>query len=155
MRPINKIIIHCSATREGQDVTVDTIRKWHLKRGFSDIGYHYVIYADGSVHEGRPLTKIGAHTTGFNTGSIGICYIGGLDKTTGKPKDTRTDAQKCAMCNLVKELIGRFPTIKEVKGHRDYSPDKNGNGKVDKWEWVKSCPCFDVEPWCRSVGILV
>lgn len=91
-RYINEIIVHCSATPEGKDFTVTDIKKWHLARGFSDIGYHYVIYRDGSVHTGRDESKIGAHCTGHNSYSIGVCYIGGCSADGKTPKDTRTEA---------------------------------------------------------------
>ena len=81
MRSIDQIICHCSATREGQHVTVQQIRQWHLQRKFADIGYHYVVYLDGTVHKGRPLEKAGAHCKGHNAHSIGICYVGGLDRS--------------------------------------------------------------------------
>lgn len=141
MRKINKIVIHCSATIEGQNFTVADITKWHKARGFTTIGYHYVIYLDGTIHEGRPEDQIGAHVTGQNSDSIGICYIGGLDKA-GKPKDTRTDVQKVALLALIKELKEKYPDAK-VLGHRDCSPDLNGNGIIEEWEWLKACPCFD------------
>lgn len=146
---IDSIVIHCSATREGQDVRAADIDKWHKERGFARIGYHYVIDLDGTIEAGRPLSMNGAHcnTAGvsgkpYNSHSIGICYVGGLDKN-GKAKDTRTAKQKVAMHNLVNSLIMQFP-IKDVLGHRDASPDKNGDGKITKNEWIKSCPCFDV-----------
>lgn len=91
-RYINEIIVHCSATPECKDFTVTDIKKWHLARGFSDIGYHYVIYRDGSVHTGRDKSKIGAHCTGHNSYSIGVCYIGGCSADGKTPKDTRTEA---------------------------------------------------------------
>lgn len=94
MRIINEIIIHCSATPEGKDYTVEQIKQWHKQRGFSDIGYHYVIYRDGSIHSGRPIERIGAHCLKHNAHSIGVCYIGGVAKDGKTPKDTRTDAQK-------------------------------------------------------------
>lgn len=146
---IDAIVIHCSATREGQDVRASDIKKWHLERGFADIGYNYVIDLDGTVELGRPTSMDGAHcnTSGvsgksYNKHSIGICYIGGLDKD-GNAKDTRTDAQKLALWNLVNELTMEYP-ITEVIGHRDASPDLNGDGKISKNEWIKTCPCFDV-----------
>lgn len=142
MREIDKIIIHCSATPEGRHTTVADIRKWHLARKFNDIGYHYVIYLDGSVHKGRDISKIGAHVQGHNSRSIGICYVGGLDNS-GKPKDTRTAEQKQSLVKLVNDLKRQFPGC-EVLGHRDYSPDLNGNGIIEEWEWLKACPCFDV-----------
>lgn len=151
-RKISRLIIHCSASKEGNDVTVAQIDKMHRQRGFACIGYHYVIYRDGSIHEGRDISKVGAHTAGYNTGSIGICYIGGLDKN-GKPKDTRTYHQYNALYHLVKILLEMYPTIKEVKGHRDYSPDTNGDGVISKYEWIKSCPCFDVQEWMYQTAL--
>ena len=129
MRSIDKIIVHCSATREGQHVTVQQIRQWHLQRNFADIGYHYIIYLDGTVHKGRPLEKAGAHCKGYNAHSIGICYVGGLDRQ-GKPKDTRTAAQKAALLTLIRELRQRFPRA-TVHGHREFAN--------------KACPCFDAK----------
>lgn len=146
---IDAIVIHCSATRAGQDVRAADIDKWHKERGFRMIGYNFVIDLDGTVEEGRPLTMDGAHcnTAGisgkaYNKHSVGICYVGGLDML-GNPADTRTDAQKIAMEQLVHELMDKYP-IKEVIGHRDASPDKNGDGKITPNEWIKMCPCFDV-----------
>lgn len=96
MRQINKIIMHCTASREGQPLTVADIDKMHRARGWNGIGYHYVVYADGSVHKGRSVEKAGAHVSGHNADSIGICYVGGLDGS-GNPKDTRTEVQKAAI----------------------------------------------------------
>ena len=101
MRKITKIIVHCSATPEGKDYSVDTIRDWHLARGWRDIGYHFVIYRNGEIAEGRPIEQSGAHCKGENYCSIGICYIGGVEaeKKDGKwpPKDTRTADQVAAL----------------------------------------------------------
>lgn len=141
-RKITELILHCTASQEGVNQTVSAIRNYHVKkRGWSDIGYHFVIYLDGSVHAGRPLDKIGAHCTGHNSYSIGICYVGGLDKN-GKPKDTRTDAQKKGLLELITRLKKQYPKVKVI-GHRDTSPDLNGNGTVEPSEWIKSCPCFE------------
>ena len=145
-RKIERIIIHCSASKEGQDLTVEQINKMHRQRGFKEIGYHFVIYRNGEIHDGRDIDKIGAHTTNYNTGSIGICYIGGLDKN-GRIKDTKTYQQENSLYILVRKLLEMYPTIKEVKGHRDYSPDTNGDGIISKYEWIKGCPCFDVTGW--------
>lgn len=138
MRKINKIIIHCSATPEGRDVTVDTIRIWHKKRGFNDIGYHYVIYRDGSIHGGRPEDKQGAHCQGQNANSIGICYIGGMDKDNKKAKDTRTDQQKKALLNLCRMLLKKYPDA-QIHGHYEFDN--------------KACPSFDVQAWRKEVGL--
>ena len=115
MRKIRKIIIHCSATQEGKDVSVETIRKWHLKRGWRDIGYHFVIGLDGQVQEGRPIEQTGAHTKGHNFDSIGICYIGGVEAERGADgdwvaKDTRTDQQKEALDDMLCYLKIMYPT---------------------------------------------
>jgi len=146
---IDAIVIHCSATREGQDVRASDIDKMHKERGFTCIGYNYVIDLDGTVEKGRPLTMNGAHcnTKGlsgksYNYHSIGICYVGGLDRY-GRAKDTRTPAQKKALVDLVYRLMEEYPIV-EVIGHRDASPDANGDGKITQNEWIKQCPCFDV-----------
>ena len=150
MKKIDAIVIHCSATRAGWDVRAKDIDKWHKERGFSMIGYNYVIDLDGKVEIGRPLNMDGAHcktkgTSGlsYNKHSIGICYVGGLDKK-GNPADTRTKAQKKAMRELVYNLVNTYPIV-EVIGHRDASPDLNGDGQITPNEWVKQCPCFDVK----------
>ncbi len=140
-RTINEIIVHCSATIEGRDYTVADITKWHLARKFKTIGYHYVVYRDGSIHNGRCVDMAGEHAKGHNACSIGICYIGGLD-AQGKGKDTRTNAQKAALEILLRRLRTFYPKAR-ILGHRDTSPDINGNGMVDRWEWLKECPCFN------------
>lgn len=132
MRKINTIVIHCSATPEGMTYPLETLRADHKKRGFVDVGYHYYIRKDGTVQEGRPLNQIGAHAKGYNTGSIGICYEGGLDANR-KPKDTRTEAQKKSLLTLLKATLRLYPTITRICGHRDLP-------KV-----AKDCPCFDAE----------
>ena len=127
-RNIKELIVHCSATPEGKDYSVDTIRQWHLQRGFSDIGYHYVIYRDGSIHIGRDESIIGAHCTGHNTNSIGICYIGGCASDGITPKDTRTEAQKNSLLKLLSELKKKYPKA-VIHSHKDYAN--------------KACPSFD------------
>lgn len=144
MRKINLIIVHCSATKEGKDYTVADIDRWHRERGFKKIGYHYVIYRDGTVHEGRAESEIGAHCKGYNANSIGVCYIGGLAADGKTAKDTRTPAQKRALLNLLSKLKKKYPSAKIV-GHRDLSPDKNHDGKIESWEWMKDCPSFDAK----------
>ena len=151
MNKIDSIIIHCSATRAGQDLRAKDIDRMHRQRGFSQIGYNFVIDLDGTVENGRPLSIDGAHcnTKGFsgvsyNKHSIGICYIGGLDRN-GRPADTRTEAQREALVRLVEDLRLVFPSLKQVIGHRDTSPDLNGDGIISPDEYIKSCPCFDVK----------
>ena len=142
MRPINLIVIHCSATKEGADYSTDWIRSEHIRRGFRDVGYHYVIRLDGTIEMGRPIEEAGAHVKGYNDHSIGVCYIGGLD-SKGKPVDTRTVMQHHALRACVDMLKIRFGDV-PVKGHRDLSPDVNHDGQVTHDEWLKSCPCFSV-----------
>ena len=129
MRKITKIIIHCSATPEGCDYTVADIDRWHKQRGWKGIGYHYVVYRDGSVHTGRDVAAIGAHCTGQNANSIGICYIGGCTADGKTPKDTRTPAQREALRDLVDLLRTEYPNA-TIHGHREFAN--------------KACPCFDV-----------
>jgi len=136
MRPLDKIILHCSATREGQDISVETMRQWHLKRGWSDIGYHFVIYLDGSIHKGRPIEKVGAHTSGQNTGSIGICYVGGVEKDGKTPKDTMTELQETAMVNLIKALREEYGDM-TLHGHNEFAAKACPSFKVyEKYNWL-------------------
>ena len=143
MRAISLIVVHCSATREDKSFTEHDLDVCHRRRGFNGVGYHFYIRKNGDIKSTRPLERVGAHARGFNSESIGICYEGGLDKN-GKAKDTRTDAQKKAMRELVQDICHRHDII-DILGHRDTSPDKNGNGIVEKCEWMKECPCFDVK----------
>lgn len=142
-RAMYTIVVHCSATKENKDYTSADIKKWHLERGFNDIGYHFIIRLDGTIEIGRQLDKIGAHVSGNNTGTIGVCYIGGLN-SNGKSKDTRTDKQKESLKNLINLLKG-LTNAKKVLGHRDYSKDLNNNGIIEPNEYIKDCPCFDVK----------
>lgn len=136
MRKITEIIVHCSATPEGQNFTAEDIDRWHKQKGWQGIGYHYVIELDGSVHKGRNEEVIGAHCLGHNAYSIGVCYIGGLDKWTKAPKDTRTDAQKQALIDLLKSLKEKYPNA-IIYGHRDFSK--------------KDCPCFDAKNEYKNI----
>ena len=135
------IIIHCSATKVTSDFTVEQIIAMHKQRGFNTIGYHYYITKDGVIHKGRDEKVSGAHTVGYNSNSIGICYEGGLDKN-GKASDTRTPEQKQSLIDLILDIKERY-SIKKVMGHRDTSPDLNKDGKITPNEYIKSCPCFD------------
>jgi N-acetylmuramoyl-L-alanine amidase len=130
MRELNRIIFHCSATEDGKDYTVDQIRRWHTSppRNWRDIGYHYVIYRDGSIHEGRPIDQQGAHTRGENADSIGICYIGGV--RDGKATDTMTMHQEIAWLKLVHSLRTVFGPM-TIHGHNEYAN--------------KACPSFIVK----------
>ena len=132
MRKINKLIVHCTATPEFKDFTLEDVRGWHVKgNGWSDIGYHYLIKLDGTVELGRPVKKPGAHVAGHNKDSIGIAYVGGMDKHMEEWIDTRTDEQKDSLFNLLMDLKFEFPNA-VVYGHNDFT---------DK----KVCPCFDAK----------
>ena len=130
MRTINKIIIHCSDTPEGRPNTVADITAWHKQRGFRTIGYHYVIYLDGQIVEGRPIESVGAHCPSHNRDSIGICYIGGRTSDMKEFKDTRTPEQKQSLVELITALRTQFPDAK-VYGHRDFA--------------CRACPCFNAK----------
>ena len=142
MRTINLIVIHCSATREDKDFTEYDLDVCHRRRGFNGAGYHFYIRKNGDIKSTRPIEKVGAHAKGFNRESIGICYEGGLD-AQGNPKDTRTPEQRSVLRLLVHQLLRRFRGDVRVCGHRDLSPDLNGDGVVEPAEWMKECPCFD------------
>lgn len=129
MRKIKEIIIHCTATPRGRHFTAADIDRWHKARGWTGIGYHYVICIDGKVEPGRELGKAGAHCIGHNAASIGVVYVGGLDSDGVTPADTRTPAQRVALRGLVESLCKRFPGA-TVHGHREFAP--------------KACPCFDI-----------
>ena len=130
MRQIKEIILHCSATPENKDFHASDIDRWHKQRGFNSIGYHFVITLDGTIERGRPIEKAGAHTTGHNSYSIGICYIGGCAKDGRTPKDTRTPEQKIALYKLIDDLLMLYPTA-EIHCHYEYAN--------------KACPSFKLE----------
>lgn len=166
MRPINLIVIHCSASPNGDSLfrgspgtsglrtPVQAIDGWHKQRGFhripaermrfnpsiEAIGYHFVIYTNGAVATGRSQEEIGAHVAGFNQKSIGVCLIG---------TDRYTRSQWDSLAETVRLLKKRFPDARVV-GHRDLSPDQNKNGIVEPFEWLKTCPGFDVAAWRRA-----
>lgn len=133
MLPIRFLTIHCAATPEGRDVSPETIEVWD-KAKFGQKSYHWIVTLDGAMHRRMGDDIKGAHTGGHNTGNIGVCYVGGMDKQMKQPKDTRTAAQKSAMLSLVRTYRARYPGI-IVRGHRDWPGVK------------KACPSFDVAAW--------
>ena len=122
MRTINLIVVHCSATREDKSFTEHDLDVCHRRRGFNGVGYHFYIRKNGDIKSTRPLERIGAHSRGFNRESIGICYEGGRV--------------------LILTLLKDFPGCR-VCGHRDLSPDLDGDGEIEPEEWIKACPCFE------------
>lgn len=142
-RKIDEIILHCTATPEGEEFSNAQIKQSHLARGFSDIGYHFIIGLKGEVRPGRPVAIAGAHCKGHNTRSIGISIVGGCPPRTtpgwrDKSKDTRTPAQEAALVKLVKEQLKQYPGA-TVHGHNEFAN--------------KSCPSFNVKTWLTQVGI--
>ena len=141
MREINSIVIRCSASKNGDgSVTLETVDGWHKAKGWRKVGYHYIIQVDGVVRVGRLLEEIGAHVQGNNAKSIGICMIG---------TDRFSPEQWDALRGLVQDLAGQFPAA-TIVGHRDYSPDLDGDGLIEAWEWFKLCPGFEVSAWRLS-----
>ena len=134
--------VHCSATRADRDFTENDLEVCHRHRGFNGAGYHFYIRKNGDIKNTRPLEKPGAHALGYNAHSIGICYEGGLD-VRYRPADTRTEWQKHSLRVLIRTLLMDYPGCR-VCGHRDLSPDRNGDGRISPEEWVKECPCFEV-----------
>ena len=134
-RPINTIIIHCAATPPSMNIGVKEIDRWHRLRGFFGIGYHYVIRRDGNIETGRDLNKIGAHAENHNTGSIGICLVGGVDKEN-KPECNFTKEQWESLKELVESLKKSIPTITHIIGHNEVAN--------------KACPSFNVQKWIKN-----
>lgn len=139
---VRYLILHCSATRADRDYTAEQLVKDHRRRGFRTGGYHFYVRRDGTLTQFRGLLEVGAHCRPYNRCSIGICYEGGLD-ASGRPADTRTPEQRSALRRLVWELLKEHRNAR-VCGHRDLSPDRDGDGIVEPQEWTKLCPCFDV-----------
>jgi len=138
---VDKIIVHCSATREGDDsVDFEVIDKWHKARGWKGCGYHFIVLMDGTVQRGRQINECGAHTKGLNCTSWGICYIGGVEKDGKTPKDTRTQKQKDSLEYLIYFLKLLSPQAK-VHGHRDFAN--------------KACPSFDATEEYKDLGKVI
>jgi len=134
------IAVHCSASVPDIATDAKVIDRWHRQRGFLMIGYHYVIKTDGTIEKGRDEEAIGAHVEGYNSTSIGICMVGGVDANgpTGKPVKNFSESQFDSLLTLLKTLKAKYPKA-VIQGHRDFP-------KV-----AKACPCFDVIPWVKSV----
>lgn len=140
MRKINKIIVHCTYTPEGREVTTDDLYKWHvIENGWSDIGYHFFIDLDGCLHECRPIEKTGAHCKGNNWDSIGVAYAGGMSANGEQsfPEDTRTEEQKDALYELLLKLKESYRDS-IIYGHRDFSE--------------KECPSFDAREEYENIS---
>lgn len=152
MRAIDLIVIHCTATPNGQPVSLETVTQWHRNRGFRTIGYHYLIGVAGGIAVGRPESEIGAHALGFNAHSIGICLVGGLGGPDKQNPGRFTRHQWEALRLTVMALLERYPKAKVV-GHRDLSPDLDHDGQIEPSEWIKLCPTFEVAAWMEGNGV--
>lgn len=153
------IVVHCSATRPQLDIGAEKIREWHMSppRGWADIGYAAVIRRSGLIEFGRHFDAIGAHVAGRNSDTVGVCLVGGLYADGSEADDDfpgiYTIEQAFALKDLLLMLMRAYPRA-AIVGHRDLSPDKDGDGKITKNEWLKSCPGFDVERWCKERGLM-
>ena len=145
---INYIVVHCSATKPNQDIGFAEIDAMHKARGWAGCGYHIIIRQNGVIEIGRALDVQGAHVSGHNSHSWGVCMVGGLD-AFGKASATFHRDQMYSLQMIVEGLKIRAPQA-EVLGHRDLSPDKNGDGVITQTEWIKECPCFDVRRWWKQ-----
>jgi len=151
-RQIDLLVVHCSATRPSLDVHAVDIDRWHKARGWRRIGYHYVITRDGTIEPGRPESEVGAHTQGHNARSIGICLVGGVAEDGRTAESNFREPQMQALARLLRQLRVRYPDA-VICGHRDLSPDKDRDGVVERREWVKECPSFDVGTWLILNGL--
>lgn len=159
IKNVNRIVVHCSATRPGLDLGARDIRRMHTQpkpegNGWSDIGYHWVIRRSGAIETGRPETRQGAHVGGHNENSWGVCLVGGVSRE-GRSEDNFTLEQYQSLEKLLKALEANSPAAtgpRDVCGHRDLSPDADGDGVVEREEWLKDCPCFDVRAWWERVS---
>ena len=147
------ITIHCSATKPKHDFSVEKLRHLHVvKNRWSDIGYHFYITTNGRLHFCRPLTRNGAGVKGHNNDNIAICLEGGLNNDTGRPDDTYNNYQMVALKVIIRHLQKSHSIDdKNVKGHRDWFGDANGDGIINNQDWLKECPCFDVSKWLVSI----
>lgn len=141
MRQIKYIAVHCTAGSQKQ--SIDDLRAEFRRKGWKNPGYHFVVKPDGGIVQMLDEEKVSNGVKGYNSVSINVAYIGGID-AQGKATDNRTEAQKQSLENLLRILRGKYPKA-VIQGHRDFSPDLNGNGKIEKSEWIKACPCFDAK----------
>jgi N-acetylmuramoyl-L-alanine amidase len=145
------IIIHCSATKPSQDIGFDEIDSWHKKRGWTGCGYHDIIRRDGSIEFGRNRKEAGAHVKGYNDKSVGIVMVGGISED-GKPENNFTPEQFVTLEVSLRYYKAAYPDA-NIGGHRDYSPDLDGDGIIEKHEWLKECPCFEVSNFINRIGL--
>ena len=141
MRKIKYIAVHCTAG--SQQATVRDLELEFKRKGWKAPGYHYVVTAEGKIHQLLATELVSNGVKGFNSVTVNVAYTGGID-SKGKSVDNRTEEQKASLRKLLKLLKEKYPEA-VIQGHRDFSPDKNGNGIVDAWERIKDCPCFEAK----------
>lgn len=143
------IVVHCTATREGQHYTAADIDRWHKVRGWSGIGYHKVVLLDGTVeigrdpdHDGNAAEHVGAHVYGFNQDTLAVVYVGGVAADGRTPKDTRTEKQRQSLLDVVRGWMRGF----DIPEHRVWGHYEMDNGKA--------CPSFDMKGFRASLGVV-
>ena len=141
MRAIKYIAVHCTAS--SQHTTIKELQQEFKRKGWKNPGYHYVVAADGTITQLLDEDKVSNGVKGYNSVLINVAYIGGID-AEGKPVDNRTAAQKASLAGLLSVLHKKSPTA-TIQGHRDFSPDRNHNGRIEPSEYIKACPCFDAK----------
>lgn len=147
MRSIKRIFVHCTAGSQRQKIA--DLQAEFKRKGWKHPGYHYVIQADGTITQLLGEQFVSNGVKGYNSTAVNVAYMGGID-AQGKAVDNRTPEQKASLVKLLKELKGRYPKA-EILGHRDISPDTNGNGIVDSWERIKECPCFNAKDEYKDI----
>lgn len=142
-RKVKYIVVHCTGT--SPHVSVDAIRRyWKEQKGWKSPGYHIIVEKDGIAHILEDFEKITNGVKGHNSHSIHIAYVGGINEF-GHEVDTRTDRQVLEMANWIRFLKQEIAPKAKILGHRDLSPDRDGDGQIEAWEWIKDCPCFDAK----------
>lgn len=140
-RNIKAVVIHCTAGHPTQSVD-DIIAYWSSVKKWNNPGYHYLVDIYGKVFQLHDESKVSNGVIGHNSQLINIAWIGGYDKKSNSYVDNRTDVQKTALAELARTLARKYNV--PVHGHRDMSPDKNGDGEISPDEWLKECPLFEV-----------
>ena len=147
MRQIKYLAVHCTAS--SQTTTIKGLEMEFKRKGWKNPGYHYVVSADGKVHQMLDEAKVSNGVKGYNSVSVNVAYIGGIDNQ-GKATDNRTEAQKKSLRALLNMLKGKYPKA-VIQGHRDFSPDLNGDGRITRNEWIKACPCFEAKEEYKDI----
>lgn len=153
-RRTDYIVVHCSATRPSSNIGADEIDHMHRQRQFDEIGYHSVIRRDGEIEFGRHFDQQGAHVKGHNFRSVSVCMVGGINEQTGDAEDNFTEDQYDSLWDVLCVLERAYPDA-QIVGHRDLSPDLDGDGIVEEHEWLKECPSFDVSDFVAAREIRV